>query len=278
MEIREVPDMLADELRLMDEDPEDVVDDYYDCLYDLIPTESEKNMAGPSKLPDENDEECIEVPHPPAGKVIRMDKTVYERWRREFGAEDMDGDMDMDSDMSDGSGNIFAPFASELDWRVACWAIQDGIGHISFDTLMTIPGVTDKLGLSYHNIYGLHKLVDCVPEYATWKTRELWFRNSPQHKHMVYHRDFIEAIKSLLGNPAHAKVIVYRPKRIFTNASKSHRIYNEMWARDWWNTAQAGGMNLNVSPLHMIVGMKPHLGHLSHDHLEVSRKMTSSAE
>ncbi|EGO20426.1 hypothetical protein SERLADRAFT_411267 [Serpula lacrymans var. lacrymans S7.9] len=74
LEIREVPDMLPDELRPIDEDPEDVVDDYYDRLYDLIPTESEENMAGPSKLPDEDDEECIEVPHPTAGKVIRMDK------------------------------------------------------------------------------------------------------------------------------------------------------------------------------------------------------------
>ncbi|EGO05037.1 hypothetical protein SERLA73DRAFT_149318 [Serpula lacrymans var. lacrymans S7.3] len=89
LEIREIPDMLPNELRPMDEDPEDVVDDYYDRLYDLIPTESEENMAGPSKLPDKDDEERIEVPHPTAGKVIRMDKTVYERWRREFGAEDM---------------------------------------------------------------------------------------------------------------------------------------------------------------------------------------------
>ncbi|EGO02545.1 hypothetical protein SERLA73DRAFT_70053 [Serpula lacrymans var. lacrymans S7.3] len=112
--------MLPDELRPMDEDPEDVVDNYYDHLYDFIPTESEENMAGPSKLPDEDDEECIEVPHPTAGKVIRMDKMVYERWRREFGAEDIDGDMDMDSNMSDRSRNIFAPFASELDWRVSC--------------------------------------------------------------------------------------------------------------------------------------------------------------
>ena len=38
--------------------------------------------------------------------------------------------------------NRFTPFASELDWRVACWAIQDGIGHKSFDRLMAIPGVS----------------------------------------------------------------------------------------------------------------------------------------
>ncbi|KAG1766583.1 hypothetical protein EDD22DRAFT_950509 [Suillus occidentalis] len=48
--------------------------------------------------------------------------------------------------------NKFAPFTSELDWRVACWAIQDGIEHKSFDRLMTISGVAEKLGLSYQNI------------------------------------------------------------------------------------------------------------------------------
>jgi len=45
--------------------------------------------------------------------------------------------MDVDIDMED----KFAPFASELDWRVARWAVQEGIGHKSFDRLMVIPGV-----------------------------------------------------------------------------------------------------------------------------------------
>ncbi|EGO04782.1 hypothetical protein SERLA73DRAFT_149159 [Serpula lacrymans var. lacrymans S7.3] len=66
LETTEVPDILSDELRPMDEDPEDVLDDYYNHLYDFIPTESEENMAGPSKLLGENDEECIKVPHPTA--------------------------------------------------------------------------------------------------------------------------------------------------------------------------------------------------------------------
>ena len=41
-----------------------------------------------------------------------------------------------------------------------------------------------------------------------------------------------------LGNPAHAKDIVYRPRKIFKNASKTTRIYNEMWTGEWWNTVQ----------------------------------------
>lgn len=98
--------------------------------------------------------------------------------------------------------------------------------------------VTERLGLSYHNIRGLHKIVDSVPPRARWKTRELWFKNNPEDKHIVYHRDPIDAIKTLLGNPAHANDIVYRPKRVFTDASRDSRIYNEMWTGDWWNTVQ----------------------------------------
>jgi len=82
----------------------------------------------------------------------------------------------------------------------------------------------------------LHKIVNSIPPRAYWKTCKLWFKNNPEDKHIVYHWDPIDAIKTLLGNPAHANDIMYRPKRVFTNASRDSRIYNEMWTGDWWNT------------------------------------------
>ncbi|KAG1732831.1 hypothetical protein EDB19DRAFT_1896695 [Suillus lakei] len=82
------------------------------------------------------------------------------------------------------------------------------------------------------------QIVDAVPPCATWKKRELWFKNDPEDKHIVHHHDLLEAIKTLLGNPAHAEHVVYRPKKIFSDASKSKRIYNETWTGDWWNTIQ----------------------------------------
>jgi hypothetical protein len=87
---------------------------------------------------DGNEERIIEE-HPTAGKVIRMDDNLHEQWRRQFGGKDLDGDIPMDD--SNIEGNRFAPFASELDWRVASWAVQDDIGHKSFDRLLSIPGV-----------------------------------------------------------------------------------------------------------------------------------------
>ncbi|KAG1834650.1 hypothetical protein F4604DRAFT_1944865 [Suillus subluteus] len=206
-------------------DPTQVMQDFQDRLFDLVPI--------PSMLLTYNITDTI---------LMKTSTLRIERWRREFSGTDEEGDVSMeDVVIGEGSSaavNRFAPFASELDWRVACWAIQDGIGHKSFDRLMAIPGVAEKLGLSYQNIRGLHKIVDAVPPRATWKKRELWFKNDPEDKHIVHHRDPLEAIKTLLGNPAHAEHVVYRPKKIFSDASKSKRIYNEMWTGDWWNTVQ----------------------------------------
>jgi hypothetical protein len=39
------------------------------------------------------------------------------------------------------AANPYAPFTSLLDWRVAQWFVQDGIGHKSFDQFLNIPGV-----------------------------------------------------------------------------------------------------------------------------------------
>jgi len=98
--------------------------------------------------------------------------------------------------------------------------------------------VVEKLGLSSHNIRGLHQVVDSVPARAEWKTQELWFKSDSDAKHIVHYRDPCDAVKSLLGNPTHAKDIVYRPRKIFTDSSRTCRIYNEMWTGDWWHTVQ----------------------------------------
>jgi hypothetical protein len=81
-------------------------------------------------------------------------------------------------------------------------------------------------------------MVNSVPDRAKWKTRELWYKSDPEDKHIIHYRDPKELISALLGNPAHAKDIVYRPKKVFTDSTKTTRIYNEMWTGEWWNTVQ----------------------------------------
>lgn len=133
-----------------EEDPGDVAEDIYDRLYDFVPLDPPEAEPGPSRRitswpaednEDEDfDDDRVEEVFEGAGKVVRMDKTVHERWQRQFGGSDEEGNVLMEEDIPD--INKYAPFASELDWRVARWAVQEGIGHKSLDRLLAIPGVS----------------------------------------------------------------------------------------------------------------------------------------
>jgi hypothetical protein len=91
-------------------------------------------FRGHQVLDDNNDERVVEV-HPTAGQVIS-------KTRRPSSDKDHDGDTAMLSDSETNQPDIrFHPFTSELDWRIAYWAIKDGPGHNAFDRLLAIPGV-----------------------------------------------------------------------------------------------------------------------------------------
>ncbi|KAF8880698.1 hypothetical protein CPB84DRAFT_1817310 [Gymnopilus junonius] len=133
----------------------------------------------------------------------------------------------------------FVPFNSELDWRFAEWAVKDGPGQKAIDHLLTIPGVQEKLGLSYNNIRALLQKVDSVPDRTgQWQTRELSFRDKPDEKYTIHFRDPIEAIKTLFMDPAFENDHVYGLKNVYTDSSKSSRIFSEMCTRKWWHAIQ----------------------------------------
>jgi hypothetical protein len=254
-----------------DMDPQEVVQDMEDDFH-FIPLPlsiPEIGEPGPSSEPlrsgsqrytsiqmEENEDQYhIESPFPDAGYVIKVDENLHLKWRRQFGHLDVDEEGDVAMEDDENLISPFAPFASELDWRVASWAIKDGIGHKSFDRLLSIPGVNnllfalnnsdfcfkvkEKLGLSYNNIRGLHQIVDTsIPSRAIWQHKYLSFADTPNEKHLIQFRNPIQAIESLLSNPAHAKSMVFAPKKIYTSKAKKSRIYNEMWTGRWWNAVQ----------------------------------------
>lgn len=89
---------------------------------------------------DEEDDTRVVVEDEDAGKVIQMDETLHRRWRKLFHQPSFQKTMP-EIPLPTGDPNPYAPFASELDWRIARWAVHDGIGHSSLDQLLGIPGV-----------------------------------------------------------------------------------------------------------------------------------------
>jgi hypothetical protein len=153
----EVNDPLPEELLRhpgAEQDPSSVMEDHEDLLFELLPSPEdlqEEFQAGPScgfyrtTVETEEEDERVEEEDERAGARLRVVDTLHERWKREFGSsQDMQGDVNMSDVSKEEDGSKFSPFASELDWRIARWAIQDGIGHKSFNRLMSIPGVSGK--------------------------------------------------------------------------------------------------------------------------------------
>ena len=221
---------------------------------------------------DDVDESHVEDPFWGAGMVVQMDQTLHEKWKRRFASEyDQDGDAAMEDRTADDgydSDSRFHPFASELDWRVANWVIKESPGNKAFDRLLGIPGVRiyfksntynvsncsmklkEKLGLSFANTRALHQIVDGIPDRAgKWKTKNLSFKDRLLEKHTIRYRNIVDAIKCLWGDPALSKYMVYAPKKVFSDASRETRIYNEMWTGSWWHVIQ---VHLHYSDLHVI--------------------------
>ena len=136
--------------RHCEQDASGVLSEFNERAFNFIPLEtyfSDDSQPGPScrsgdgdSVSDRDvDEHVEEDSSPTAGHIIRMDRTLHEKWRAHFGYEDADGDTAMDDGAT--SEQVFAPFASELDWRVASWAVQEGMGQKTLDKLFAIPGV-----------------------------------------------------------------------------------------------------------------------------------------
>ncbi|KAI0281891.1 hypothetical protein BC826DRAFT_1111107 [Russula brevipes] len=57
-------------------------------------------------------------------------------------------------------GTIWAPFHSHCDWAIARWAKMRGPSSSAVTELLSIPGVVEKLGLSYQTANQLNNIID----------------------------------------------------------------------------------------------------------------------
>ena len=93
---------------------------------------------------DDNNDEHVTIIDKDASRIYQQDPAPR------YIPVDKDGDIVMGND---GEPNPFTPFSSELDWRVAQWAVKDGPGHNAFDRFLKIPGVSKFCVLFFKFIF-----------------------------------------------------------------------------------------------------------------------------
>ena len=111
-------------------------------IFHFVGTTSSRRTRPPQSraLYEEDDQQVVEVDKT-AGKVIGQDQKLFDKWNQIFGHGTRKESLNMDVDEEPGAKpNPYAPFTSELDWRIARWAVRDNPGHKAFDRLLSIPG------------------------------------------------------------------------------------------------------------------------------------------
>ncbi|KAJ7456359.1 hypothetical protein B0H11DRAFT_1874417 [Mycena galericulata] len=138
----------------------------------------------------------------------------------------------------------WSPFESEDEWEHSRWMMTSGISQSKTDEYLKLKTVREGIDPSFHNNRAFLKRIDALPEGPQWKCypfelegNELGADNKPRTEVLeMWHRDPVECVRELLGNPAFTKQ-GYEPCRIFKSFKDdkcSNREFNEMWTADWW--------------------------------------------
>ena len=102
--------------------------------------------------------------------------------------------------------------------------------------------INSKENLSFYNSYSFLKKVDELPIGPEWKCNIIEVPGdlldddgNPMSEQLeLWHRDPVECVKALIGNPAFKDFISYVPERVYRDDKGKVRVFNEMWTGDWW--------------------------------------------
>ncbi|KAG1739364.1 hypothetical protein EDD22DRAFT_787098 [Suillus occidentalis] len=133
--------------------------------------------------------------------------------------------------------NPYHPFNSQIEWEVARWAKLRGATSTAFSDLLSIDGVSERLGLSFKSTNELNKIID--HELPTGRPK---FKREQVviagESFDVYYRNIIECIESLYGDPDFARYLTFAPERHYTDEDQTIRLFHDMHTGKWWWNTQ----------------------------------------
>jgi hypothetical protein len=96
--------------------------------------------------------------------------------------------------------------------------------------------ISDALGLSYRSINQMNEIINTK---LSGRPSFLCKKVTIGHEDLeFYHRDIIECVRSLYGDPQFAQVLAFASERHYTSAECLCCIYNEMHTGNWWWSVQ----------------------------------------
>ncbi|KAI0819422.1 hypothetical protein BC628DRAFT_1423760 [Trametes gibbosa] len=138
----------------------------------------------------------------------------------------------------DTQNNPYAPFISEIDWKVAHWAKTRGPSSTAFSDLLAIDGLASALGLSYTNTKELNKMIDVDIPHQRPEFKVLELKLTSGETFPLYARDILSCVRALYGDPEHVQYLCITPERHYADADKTIRLYHDLHTGHWWWSTQ----------------------------------------
>jgi hypothetical protein len=130
------------------------------------------------------------------------------------------------------ANNPFAPFKSKLDWELAHWAKTNTLSESALTCLLGIDELANTLRLSFETAGELNEIIDeQLPWPMEWKRTTIGLQNQSFE---IFYREPLDCVRKLFSNPIFKEYMSYRPEKLYCDATKEDRQYNEFNSGDWW--------------------------------------------
>ncbi|KIK19381.1 hypothetical protein PISMIDRAFT_13714 [Pisolithus microcarpus 441] len=129
--------------------------------------------------------------------------------------------FDADPFLSERWHNLFYPFSSGAEWKFASWLANSGLSMAAIDECLSLDVIKSQR-FSFKTAKALRKLIELLPSGPRWKYRS------------VFYRDTIECLQHLIHSPSNSGQVHFVPKKIYSAADHTQRIYT-----DWLTGDQA---------------------------------------
>ena len=176
----------------------------------------------------------------------------------------------------------WSPFPSEDEWALARWLMRSGASQSNIEEFMKLKAVRTSFTDTYHygliriipkirgvapaykNARGFLKFIDALPPGPKFLCTPLKVQGDLTNANgdnrietiELWHRDPIECITELLGNPSFRGKQQYAPRQVFRNKDGTNREFGEMWTGDWWWKTQVSEHNIKrmLKRLTLVIG------------------------
>ncbi|KJA12854.1 hypothetical protein HYPSUDRAFT_152210 [Hypholoma sublateritium FD-334 SS-4] len=134
--------------------------------------------------------------------------------------------FDQDQYASERREHLYYPFASRDEWEFASYLLRSSLSMAAIDKLLKLE-LIKGMGLSFRTAKDLRCRAEILPAGPQWSSRPMKTVYPTKNKIVLYYRDPLQCIQSLMHSPLVKDSIAFKPLQIFRTAEKVMRVYTE---------------------------------------------------